>query len=499
MRFLIFYLYLCTLKSYNIIIMCMIIGRKKEKAQLEGIINSDKPEFVAVYGRKRVGKTFFVNEMIREHVVFRHTGLSPYDEHRRVTLKDQLQNFQYSLLRYGMENIPQPKSWSEAFILLQQLLEHKSNGQRQVVFIDELPWMDSARSGFLAALDTFWHGWAHSRRDLCLIVSGSATSWVIDNFLSNKGELYGCLTSEIHLLPFTLGECEEFFQSRGVGMSRFNITQSYMIMGGIPYYMNYFNPSCGFAENIDSLFFVEKAKLKDEFEILFKTIFDNPEACMNIVRALGKRHGGYTREQIAKQLGCSPNGDFTKCLKALMASDIISKYLPLGCGKREEHYKLVDAFCWFWLHFKEYKGVSQPDYWQNHILESDISSWRGIAFEELCFRHVRQIKQALQVAGVASVESSYVSRGEAGGEGMQIDLIINRQDDVVNACEMKFAKAPFTVSNAYAQTIELRREAIEMLIPRKAIHATLVTAYPMNRNIHSDVFQSQVVLADLFV
>lgn len=478
----------------------MIIGRNKERAELEQVINSDKAEFVAVYGRRRVGKTYLINEMIRDHVAFRHTGLSPYDRTRRVTLKEQLQNFHFSLLRYGMENIAQPKSWMDAFHLLEQLLEQKDNGTRQVVFIDELPWMDTARSGFLTALESFWNGWGSTRRELCLVVCGSASVWMQDSLINNKGGLYGRLTSEIHLAPFSLNECEEYYQSRGMNLSRQEITQAYMILGGIPYYMHRLNPSLGLSQNIDALFFDNKAKLGDEFDRLFNSIFDNADACMRIVRTLGKRHSGYTREEIAKQIGCSPNGDFTKNLKALIASDFVCKYLPLGYGKREEHYKLVDPFCWFWLHFKENKRISQTDYWQHHLQEYDISLWRSIAFEELCFRHAQQIKQALQIAGVASVESEYVSRGEdGGGVGMQIDLIINRHDDVVNICEMKFTKAPLTVSNAYAQTVELRREALEMLFPRKTVHATLVTTLPMNRNSHSNVFQSTVLLDDLFV
>ena len=478
----------------------MLIGRKTEREELERVINSGKAELVAVYGRRHVGKTYFINEMSRDHVIFRHTGLSPYDNTRRVTLKEQLQNFHFSLLRYGMENVPQPKSWPEAFQLLQKLIEQKDNGTRQVVFIDELPWMDTARSGFLTALEDFWNKWGCLRNELCLIVNGSAASWMVDNLIYNKGRLTGRVTSEIHLTPLTLGECEEFFQSRGMNLPRQEIIEAYMITGGIPYYMNCLNPKLSLSQNIDLLFFDSKAKLSEEYDRLFNSVFDNAEACMKIVNILSKRHSGFTREEIARQIGCSPNGDFTKNLKALIACDLICKYLPIGYGKREEHYRLVDAFCRFWLHFKENKRVTHTDYWQHHIQEQEISVWRSIAFEEMCLRHALQIKQSLQIAGVASVEAAYVSRGEDGGSvGMQIDLVINRQDDVVNICEMKFSKAPLTVSNAYAQTVELRRETLEMLFPRKTVHATLVTTLPMNRNSHSTVFQTVVTLDDLFV
>jgi hypothetical protein len=270
-------------------IMCEIIGRKKEIAELKRYYESGRAEFVAVYGRRRVGKTFLIDEVFHDDMVFHHTGLSPYDRRRKVTLKDQLQNFYFSLLRHGMEDIAQPKSWMEAFFLLERFLETCDNGSRQVVFIDELPWMDTARSGFLTALEAFWNGWGNMRHNLLLVVCGSATSWMLDNLISNKGGLYGRLTGEIKLSPFSLKECEEFYQSRGIRMSRYNITQAYMIMGGIPFYMNFFNPSYSLAQNIDALFFDRQAKLGDEFDRLFNSVFDHAEDCMKIVRFLGTR------------------------------------------------------------------------------------------------------------------------------------------------------------------------------------------------------------------
>ena len=191
-----------------------IVGRKQEIAELNRHLNSNKAEFIAVYGRRRVGKTFLINEVFRENMIFRHTGISPYDRKRKSALKDQLQNFYFSLIRHGMEGISQPKSWMEAFFLLEQHLERVYNGSRQVVFIDELPWMDTPRSGFLTALETFWNGWCNSRHNLCLVVCGSATSWMIDNLINNKGGLYGRLTCEMKLHPFTLHECEDFFINR---------------------------------------------------------------------------------------------------------------------------------------------------------------------------------------------------------------------------------------------------------------------------------------------
>lgn len=479
--------------------MCTIIGRKKEIAELTRLRDSGRAEFVAIYGRRRVGKTFLVDEVFRDDMVFHHTGLSPYDRRRKVTMKSQLENFKFSLIRHGMDGISTPKSWFEAFFMLEQFLEQQNNGSRQVVFIDELPWMDTPRSGFLSALEAFWNGWGNTQHQLCLIVCGSATSWMLDSLIDNKGGLYGRLTAEIRIAPFTLKECEDFFKSRSISMSRYNIAQAYMILGGIPYYLNCFNPSLSLPQNIDALFFSRRPKLGDEFERLFNSIFDNAEDCMNIVRCLGKRHCGYTRGELAELTGLNPNGDFTNTLKALVASDFITTYTPSLTEKKETFYKLSDPFCWFWIHFKESKSISETDYWQHHFNESEISSWRGIAFEEVCMRHIAQIKQSLQIGGVSSIESAYSIKGGKDSSGMQIDLVIDRKDDVMNICEMKYSKSSFVVTKSYANTLEKRRETFEKKYPDKSIHMTLITTEPMQRNEYSDVFQSSVTLDGLFI
>ncbi len=478
--------------------MCEIIGRKNEIAELKRYYKSGRPEFVAVYGRRRVGKTFLIDEVFHDDMVFHHTGLSPYDRKRRVSTNDQLQNFYFSLIRHGMEGISQPKSWLEAFFLLEQFLDINDNGSRQVVFIDELPWMDTARSGFLTALEAFWNGWGNTRHNLMLIVCGSATSWMLDNLINNKGGLYGRLTGEMKLAPFTLKECEDFYLSRNIKMTRYNVVQAYMILGGIPFYMNFFNPSLSLAQNIDALFFARNAKLGDEFNRLFNSVFDHAEESMKIIRVLGRRHAGYTRQEIAEKTGINPNGEFTKMLKALIGSDFVIKYVPFGASLREEHYKLTDSFCWFWLHFKDGKQIRQEDYWQHHLRESEISSWRGIAFEEVCLQHIRQIKRALQIGAVSSTESAYIVKGDEKTEGMQIDLIIDRSDDVINLCELKYSKTPYVITQAYANHLTARLEAMEEKNRNKTFLLTYIGCSPLAENEYSDMFPCQLTSDDLF-
>ena len=272
-----------------------------------------------------------------------------------------------------------------------------------------------------------------------------------------------------------------------------------MILGGIPYYLDFFNPSMSLAQNIDALFFSRRAKLGDEFDRLFNSVFDHADICMSIVRYLGKRHAGFTRDEIANQIGKNANGDFTKILKALIGSGIVSTYTPFGSDKRDVlHYKLSDCFCWFWIHFKELRHIDETDYWMHHLKESEITSWRGIAFEEVCLQHIDQIKHTLQIAGVSSRESSFILRGDDGQEGVQIDLIIDRADDVVNVCEMKFCKSEYIVTKAYSEKITHRIEVLEKMMPSKTFHPTLVSAAPVRRNEYSDTFLSQITIDDLF-
>lgn len=254
-----------------------MIGRKKEIQELNDLYHSNQAELVAVYGRRRVGKTFLINEVFENHYAFQHVGLSPIEQTKKGMLGKQLESFYYSLLKSGMNAKRKPKSWLEAFYYLETFLDSINNGERQVIFIDGLPWLDTKRSGFLTAFESFWNGWTCLRKHVMVIVCGSASSWILDNLINNHGGLYNRVTHEIELAPFTLQECEQFFRESGKTFIRYNIIQSYMAVGGIPYYLRYFKRDLSIAQNYDELFFQKKAKLRNEFDRLFDSIYDNPE------------------------------------------------------------------------------------------------------------------------------------------------------------------------------------------------------------------------------
>ncbi len=475
----------------------IIIGRQVEREQLEHIYNSDGSKFVAVYGRRRVGKTFLIKEHFRERLTFWHTGLSPYGRDKKFLLRDQLQAFHYSLQDYGLEGATCPKSWLEAFRLLEKLLMQKDDGSRQVVFIDELPWLDTARSRFIPAFEHFWNGWAAKRDNVMLIVCGSATSWMEDNLINNKGGLYNRLTHEIKLSPFSLAECEQFFKAKQMNMSRYEIAQVYMVFGGIPHYLELFEKGLSTPQNIDRILFEKNAKLRNEFDRLFGSLFKNTEDHIAVVRLLAKRRNGYTRQEIVQETGIEQGGNVTLILKGLIESDFITSYIPFG-EKRRERYRLIDPYCLFYLNFIDQQSRIDSQYWEKNYNSPRLNAWRGYAFEELCFSQVDKIKLKLGISGVSTSESSWVVSVE-GKQQMQIDMLINRADNVINLCEIKFYSAPFAIDKQYDAVLRERVQQLIERVPRtKTVHLTFIATFGLKANEYSGQVQSVVTLDDLF-
>lgn len=479
-------------------IMLNIIGREYEMAELQRLKESKSPELVAVYGRRRVGKTFLIREFFQNQFAFYHTGVSPLEVSGKQLMKRQLEEFFVSLRDYGLKDATCPASWPEAFRLLRRLLEQLPDDGKHVVFLDELPWMDTPRSGFITAFEHFWNGWASSRPELLFIVCGSATSWIKDNLINNKGGLYGRITYELKLAPFSLHECEALYKDKGIELDRYDIVQSYMAIGGIPYYMNYFRQGLSLAQNIDRLFFVANAPLHAEFDRLFHSLFGNAEESAAIVRLLASRRFGFTRKEISAKTGIASGGTLSKTLAALVNSDFVMPFTPIGEG-REVYYKLIDNFCLFYLNFVEGKNITDEQYWQHSVMSPALSAWQGFAFEEVCFSHSRQIKGALGISGVQTQLSSLIIPKDDSGAGTQIDLIIDRADRVINLCEIKFTNKEYVIDSDYEQKLRYRVARVrELTKDKKNIHLTLITTYGLHYNPYSGRIQKTVVMDDLF-
>lgn len=470
----------------------MLIGRLEEQDELRTAYNSEYSEFVAVYGRRRVGKTFLIREAFDYKFTFSHTGLS------KKNTKAQLQNFQSSLRSQGMPKAPLPENWLEAFDLLANLLS-KSEDKRKVVFIDEMPWMDAPRSSFLTALEHFWNGWASARKDILLIICGSSTSWIINKIIHNHGGLHNRLTYRIQLQPFTLYECEQYARHLHLEMNRKQIMECYMIMGGIPYYWSKLKRGKSLTQNIDRLFFAHNGELRNEFSQLYASLFNHPELYIDIINLLGKKKIGMTRNEIVDSWKKGSNGKLTTILKDLESCGFIRKYHSIGMKNKNAIFQLIDNYTLFYFKFIEDNLINDEHFWAKSHDSPTFATWAGLAFERICLLHARQIKEKLGISGVIS--SEYAWRLEKTDEhpGTQIDLLIDRNDDVINLCEMKYSKTSFSIDDNYNETLQQRRALFKAETKTtKAIHITMVTSTGLIRNANYFEIQNEVTAEDLF-
>lgn len=470
-----------------------IIGRKREIAELESLYSNGRPEFIVIYGRRRIGKTYLIHELFHDRFTFTHTALSPLEVEGKEMLRMQLRHFTHSLIRNGADVKNEPTNWLDAFYLLEDFLEKKSDGQRQVVFIDELPWLDTPRSGFVSAFESFWNSWGAKRENLMLIVCGSAVSWISDKMLGSKGGLYNRTTYEIKLQQFNLQECELFFKSRQIVLDRYDIMQSYMIFGGIPYYLGLYAKGLSLAQNVDRLIFDKKGKLADEFDRLFASIFTNPDDAVKVVKALSEKRIGFTREELLSKTGIADGGGFTKLLKSLLESDFIGRFRYFGEKEKNSRYRLTDNFCLFYLYFLYKKNTNDGEFWQHNQNSPSANSWRGFTFENLCFDHIRQIKFALGISGVHTETYSWK------GNESQIDLLIDRDDRLINICECKFSSREYAIDKSYDEKLRDRQGAfIDETNTKKSTIMTFVTTYGLKQNEYSGRIQSVITSDDLF-
>ena len=471
-----------------------IIGRDKERRELEVLFGSGKPEFLVVYGRRRVGKTFLIREFFKDDFVFTHTGLSG------VGMDVQLAEFNKSLRRVRGEAHSEAADWYSAFDCLRGHIEQSGPG-RKVIFIDELPWMDTPKSLLLPALEHFWNDCAAGRDDVFLIVCGSATSWVIGKLLQDKGGFYGRVTGRLLVKPFSLKECEAFYREAGIVYSRYQMVESYMIFGGIPYYLSLMRKELSFPQNVDRLCFCEGGALCDEYDLLYRSLFKNPEGHMAVVEALARKKAGLSREALLKGSGLSDGGGFTRTLRDLEQSGFIRRYSGYGKKTRDALYQLTDPFTLFCLRFFK-DGAPQAatpssPFWSAYTDDGGHRAWTGYAFEQVALAHIDQIKRKLQIGGVMTRQYSW--RSAKSKPGAQIDLVIDRNDGVINLCEMKYCRDVYEIDAAYEKQLRQRSEAFRRETGTKsALHTTLITTYGLVRNEHAAGIQSEVTMADLF-
>lgn len=478
-----------------------MIGRKEEQELLKSLIDEDEPQFIAVFGRRRIGKTYLVRESFNHRFFFQHTGVSNNSLEVGKRTKAQLNKFAESLQEAGYKGITDFKTWDEAFGALKVLIE-KSKEKKKVIFIDELSWMDTRNSGLVSALESFWNGWATARKekDIILIVCASATYWMMDNIVNSKGGLHNRLTGQIHLKPFTLRECEEYLQTRGIQLNKHQILQGYMVMGGVPYYWSLLKKGKSLAQNIDELFFKEGSILKNEYDNLYRALFNKPEQYMQIVEALSKVNKGISQDELSKRTKIARSGDLTKKIRELENCGFVRKYVPYGHKGKDSLYQLIDNYTLFYYRFIK-DNVYENNYWQNQVGSSKMNSWCGIAFERVCLEHIPQIKTALGIAGVYTEINAWQCETDldSGIHGSQIDLLIVRKDGIINICEMKYSEDDYVVDATFDRSQKRKiSDFIKKTKTKHSIHSTLITTYNPRKTTYTDELQAIITSNDLF-
>lgn len=471
----------------------MFIGRNDELKRLRDTLNEDSSIFAAVYGRRRVGKTLLIREAFRDKFDFRYTGVHNCGNRK------QLLNFGFALSEHGLKELPDLDNWFTAFRSLGNLLDKSGTG-RKVIFLDEIPWMDAPKSDFVSALEHFWNDYASVRKNIVLVVCGSATSWIVKKIFKNRGGLHNRLTFKINLKPFTLHECELYAEKKHLAMTRQQILETYMIIGGVPYYWNFIGKGISVAKNIDEMFFGENARLNGEFDELYAALFKHPEPYVAVVRELSRKAVGASREDIIAALKIKDGGKLSSVLEDLENCGFIRKYNRIGTKLKHATYQLIDNYTIFYYTFLEGNLNNDPSFWELTQGTPAYNAWAGVSFERVCLLHIPQIKAALSIMGVISNVCSWRSlTTEPGSKGAQIDLLLDRNDRVINLCEMKFYNGEFTISRAYSENLRNKKcRFIEETGTRKAVHITMITTYGVRHNEYWNDIQSEVTADDLF-
>jgi uncharacterized protein len=471
-----------------------MIGRIEEVKIMQSLLDSPKAEMLAVYGRRRVGKTYLIENTYDASLSFKFTGT------QNGVLQNQLFKFSEKLKEYfpHSESTNLPKTWYEAFNQLKLCLSKSE--QKQVVFFDELPWIDSAKSNFLEELGYWWNDWA-SKQNLVVVLCGSAASWMLKKLINHKGGLHNRVTQKINLKPFTLSETKLYLESLNTHWDDYQIIQFYMSVGGIPTYLQEAKQGETPTQVIDRTFFTKDGSLRYEFTNLYAALFDNYHNHIAIIKILAGKWRGMTRQELIAQSKFSDGGGLNKILEELEASSFIMQMPSFQKKTKDFVYRLTDEYSLFYLKFIEGKTLLGKNIWLKQSLEEKYKIWSGYAFENVCLKHADAIKMALGISGIYTETSSYYHKGNEESEGFQLDMLIDRADRAINLCEIKFYNDDFPMTDEFATQLRQRRELFRSLTKtKKALFNTLITTYGVKHSKSSRGQTDNVITMDkLFV
>lgn len=475
--------------------MTQIIGRKKELQVLQKALDSNKAEMISVIGRRRVGKTFLIDTFYAERIVYSVTGTQDGP------LGEQLENFAFRMQGFSKSKIPvrTPASWMKAFILLIDYLETLDFSEKKVIFLDELPWLSTHKSGFLRGLSFFWNSWA-VKQNIVVVICGSAASWMIKKVVNHRGGLHNRITRSLLLDPFSLAETEEYLQHKNLHFNRYHIIQMYMAMGGIPHYLEAIEKGESATENINRICFSKGALLRTEFKKLYSALFANADKHIDVIRTLSKKRVGITRQELGKNTKISTGGTLSRILEELQHSGFIDEYYPFGKKKKDKLIRLTDEYSLFYLKFIENNIYQGEDTW-NHLSQTQaFKTWSGYAYENICLKHISSIKKALGITGIYSEYSSFYKKGNATKKGAQIDLVLDRNDQAINLFEIKFSNKLYSISKSDFENLTNKIEVFkDSTNTKKQVFLFFITTFGLLENQYSSaIVGKELTMDDLF-
>lgn len=468
-----------------------MIGRDVEQEIFDQKMRSDKSEFIAVLGRRRVGKTFLIRNYFTPYFTFQITGMA------KTSLRKQLQNFNTTIKeQHPKQKAEKAKDWLTAFSIIKKIIG-TSKQQKKVIFIDELPWFDTPNSGFMSALEHFWNSWASARTDVVLVVCGSAAAWMLNKLINNRGGLHNRITCRIKVEPFSLNECEQFVNRKKLSLNQYQIVQLYMVIGGIPYYWDELAKGESPVQGINRMCFKESGLLKSEFNNLFKSLFNFPEKYEKIIESLSSKSKGLNRNEIVKKSKFSNGGGMTRMLAELEESGFISKYYAFGKLNRDHLYQLSDPYCLFYFRFIKNNTFTNENFWISNIDNPKVRAWSSLAYEQVCYYHLKQIKKALGISGIDTNASTW--RGQNSENNAQIDLVIDRRDMVINLCEIKYSQDEYIIDKKYDEELRNKVSAFRQNTKtKKALFTTMITTFGIKSNTYAHNINSNVTMIELF-
>jgi hypothetical protein len=470
-----------------------LIGRKTEIAVLNRLLASEDAEFLALYGRRRVGKTFLIREHYRKHLTIELTGL------KDGSLKEQLGNFHHELSHRSHKAGTVPRSWQEAFRQLAEYLRELRGSRKRVIFLDELPWLAGPRSRFLPALDYFWNTVVSRDPRFILIVCGSAASWMIDKVIDHKGGLHNRVTARMKLEPFTLAESAQFLKGRRVTLTPYDQLKLAMVMGGVPHYLKEAVPGKSAAQIVDRSCFHATGLLRQEFDRLYASLFEHADRHGELVRLLAAHPRGLTRNELTAAY--TTGGRLTQTLGELEEAGFISTHIPFAKKSKDTIYRLADEYSLFYLKWIANKRATGSGSLLKKINTPGWKAWSGYALEALAHKHVPQIKHALGVGEVETTQCSWVHRSDSTWpDGAQVDLLIDRADNTINLIEIKFSQGPFTLSKAYAGDLRRKIGTFSAVTrTEKNVFLTFLTTHGLTQNVYAaELVQESITTDALF-